>query len=1113
MIYRIALIASLLIGVVSLSAQVKRYTSYSFTIDDGLSQNSVGCFLEDKRGFIWFGTEDGLNRFDGVEVTVFSTNDGNDVGLVNNSISCLIEDQESDLIYIGTNGGGLSVFDPKTEYFIHYQYNDAPNSIVSSFVYDMCQDEEGNVILATSHGVSVFNPTLKIFNNYESGKSRKDAFPFISATSVVVGDEEHIWVGTYGEGLILLNTKERSYKQFKIPMEATLQNNCNIINTIKWSSNHQELYLATDGGFYAFNPSTNELRLLCLNDVTISDFEFDAKGGIWISSGLEGLTHLHPDGKVEQFKNDPFDIHSLKENYLRDLYIDSRGHLWVGTKSSGCIHIDISDNQFVHYYQTKDGRGLNGSSVYAIESDEDNNVWIGTMKGLSLWHSIDEEILQYHPFNTNEEISVWSLLYQANVLWIGTSKGLIKHNVKTKDNIIYKSNADDVRSLPDNEVFAIEEGMNGALWIGTAYGLAKFDREKGTFKRYAFVHKNESTTNEMIWDIHLDRKNRLWVTSQYGINIYKPDTDEFVYLIGEDFESSGLANASVHSVYEDSSNNVWLATDVGIYQLDEDLNVVRHYGIKEGLKNQFVYRVLEHKKKIWISTNKGLSKIDLENDKFVSYDVTDGLQSNEFNAACECLPDGRFLYGGINGVNIFHPDSIVQSSYNPPIYYTSLELYGHPITVRDSVSLENVVMKNSVIYANNLYFDSDERFFTINFAALDYEEPSGVEYYYRMLPNSTDWIPLNKKRNLTFIDLNDGEYELQVKSTNAAGYLCDNAKSINIIVKPPFWKEPWVIITSILIIIVLVYLAGRLYYLRVRRDKEVLEKRVEIRTKEIQLQRNIAHRQRDEIARQKEEIESFAKNLEVLVGKRTEELKQAKEAAEESDRLKSAFLSNMSHEIRTPMNAIMGFSELLLDSAFSNEEKNDFAHLIRTNGDNLLHLLNDIIDISMIESGQMKIAQSNVDISELLTEVFKSFKTSTALENKQDFVYELICSEEHLHIDTDAFRLRQVLNNLISNALKFTPKGYVRVSLSKEGNFARFSVEDSGIGINLENQKRIFDRFLKIENQNADLYAGNGLGLTITKNIVELLNGKIGVESELGLGTNFYFYLPLKPLN
>lgn len=404
-----------------------------------------------------------------------------------------------------------------------------------------------------------------------------------------------------------------------------------------------------------------------------------------------------------------------------------------------------------------------------------------------------------------------------------------------------------------------------------------------------------------------------------------------------------------------------------------------------------------------------------------------------------------------------------------------------------------------------------EKVITLEFSALDFDAPERINYYYRLLPNTTEWIPLRNKNFLTFINLNPGKYQLEIRSTNADGLICNNVKSLKIVVKPPLWKETWFIAMEFLFLFLFVYLVVRYRMHRLKRDKDQLELVVESRTREIEVQRNVAHKQRDEIARQKMQLEDLAKGLEEKVKDRTRELEKAKVKAEESDRLKSAFLSNMSHEIRTPMNAIIGFSELLLEPSFEEKERIAFAQMIKTNGDTLLNLLSDIIDISMIESGQLKTSSSATNVNELMNVVYTTFSSTAVGNEKANVELILTCPDQKVVLTTDPLRLTQILNNLLGNALKFTEKGYVKLGCQiVSDQWIEFSVEDSGIGIDQEYQQQIFDRFLKIEEDKENLYRGSGLGLTITKNLVELLDGSIGLESEKGKGSRFFFRLPYK---
>ena len=408
---------------------------------------------------------------------------------------------------------------------------------------------------------------------------------------------------------------------------------------------------------------------------------------------------------------------------------------------------------------------------------------------------------------------------------------------------------------------------------------------------------------------------------------------------------------------------------------------------------------------------------------------------------------------------------------------------------------DKIKFLKSIVSASKFTFYPDEKMFSIRFAALDYSNADRVQYYYRMLPTSSEWVSLGKRNFVTFVDLNPGKYTLEVKSTNGDGVLCDNTKSVTLVIMPPFWRKQWVVWVEVILLIMVVYLIFKYRTYRLQKEKRNLEKIVAKRTREI--------------ARQKDKLEQFAANLEEKVNKRTTELKIAKQNAEESDRLKSAFLSNMSHEIRTPMNAILGFSELLSSTGFDEEERLGFAQMVKSNGDALLTLLNDIIDISMIESGQLKLNIVDVNVHNLVNSVYVVFKNSPIIIEKPEVSLECHIKDGlDLVVKTDSQRLLQILNNLVGNALKFTEKGFVEIGYKLEDKDILFFVKDAGIGISEEGLSKIFDRFHKLTGDSKNIYGGNGLGLTITKNLVEALNGKIWVESTEGIGTAFYFSLP-----
>jgi len=544
----------------------------------------------------------------------------------------------------------------------------------------------------------------------------------------------------------------------------------------------------------------------------------------------------------------------------------------------------------------------------------------------------------------------------------------------------------------------------------------------------------------------------------------------------------------------------WLGTSKGISVFDLSKGrIIKNVGVKDGLASGYIYRFLRHDDKVWASTNNGLAVLDVNKCavKNVFFDH-DGIQSNEFNTAALELSDGYFLFGGVNGVTGFYPNQIQTSKFVPPIYFTGLIVNGKKVTINDQYDNGKVKFNRDIVEASGIMFEPDERMFSLQFAALDYSNPGQVKYFYRLLPGSEEWVPLGNRNNVTFVNLNPGKYTLEVKSTNGDGVLCDNTKSLEVIIKPPFWRKKWVAALELILMMLFIYAVFRYRTYKLRKAKENLEHVVYDRTKEL--------------AVQKDKLEELASSLEKKVKERTVELEKAKLKAEESDMLKSAFLSNMSHEIRTPMNAIMGFSDLLVTPGFDEDERRKFANLVKENGDTLLTLLNDIIDISMIESGQLKLNLCDVELYELVMSVYNTFSNSMLYQDKKDKVQLVVKVSEgnrDVVMRTDNHRLMQILNNLVSNAIKFTSEGIVEFGYLVNGSDVIFYVKDTGIGIGEAELKNVFKRFYKMQNGKSYFYPGNGLGLTITKNLVKALNGKIRVESEPGKGTVFYFTFSL----
>jgi len=1078
-------------------AQMSQNDFKNITIKDGLSQSSVYSIYQDEKGFMWFGSFDGLNRYDGHSMKVYLPHAKSDgVESLSHGYIKGLDGDKRGKIFIATYGGGLNVLELSTNKISCYSKSDSL-SILDDHLSAIKYVDDTTVWIAASKGVARFNPQTKTFRNYNLNNSLY-GFSAINVLSLYLDNNRDLWLGTYGSGLLKLNQNDGSCTRFYNESSDAGYFDENVIRSIV-EYNDSLMLLATGSGLYLFNSNTGKSRLYNLKGKRLEKMVKDISGNLWITTSFEGLVCIDNNGEVKMYKHNPYNQKSFVDNRLFASYCDNIGNVWIGTSNSGVVRINRNRKTFAYIHHVANKPSIPEGSVFAIEEDSDGKVWIGTENGLIVWDRGDNSfvpvgikidgVLKY-------DVAVWDLKFYRDELWIATSQGLIVYNLKSKKQLYYKKDDNSSGGLPNDNIDCFGSD-NDYMWVTTTIGLCRVNVQTKKFVNYATNGSSDNRSYTRVRKVYTDSKGRVWFCSVNGLRRYDPQADNFIVYNFAEKELDILSN-DISSILEIENDTFLLATSKGISVFDYAKGeIVKNIGEKEGLPKGLVYRMVKSEKEVWVSTNNGLAVLNRETFNVKDrYFEEDGLQSDEFNPAAIKLSDGYFLFGGINGVSGFYPDSIRKSGYVPPLYITGLSIFGKEVTANDTLNSNKITFEKSIISASKIVFDPDEKMFSIRFSALDYSNSNRIKYYYRMLPISTEWVSLGRRNFVTFVDLNPGKYTLEVKSTNGDGVLCDNVKSITLVVQPPFWRRKWVVGIEIVLLVLVVYLILRYRTYRLLKDKRILEEVVAKRTQEI--------------ARQKDKLEQFAANLEEKVNQRTTELKIAKQNAEESDRLKSAFLSNMSHEIRTPMNAILGFSELLSSSGFDEEDRLGFAKMVRTNGDALLTLLNDIIDISMIESGQLKLNIVDVNIYNLVNNVYLVFKRSHLLSEKSGVSLDMsIKDDSDVFIKTDSQRLLQILNNLVGNALKFTDRGFVEIGYRLKDREVLFFVKDTGIGISEEGLNKIFDRFHKLTGDSKSIYGGNGLGLTITKNLVEALNGKIWVESTEGVGTAFYFSLPM----
>jgi signal transduction histidine kinase/CheY-like chemotaxis protein/ligand-binding sensor domain-containing protein len=1091
--------------------------------NNGLSHSNVLCIFKDSRGFMWFGTEDGLNKYDGYKFKVYRHENNNKSSLSNSTIDDIIEDSKG-MLWIGTGGGGLNSFDRKTEKFVSYTNDkDNPSSIACDIVNSILEDSQGNLWIGTEgQGLNRFDRVSKKFIRYAYGKDTPNSLSDGFVRNIFEDSDHNLWVGT-NESLHLFDNKDETFTRFSLPHSGKGKlSNENTVWNIFEDRNHN-LWIGTYGNGVIFIDQTRKKIRRFTNDPTnpnslCDDFVMsiaeDDYGNLWFASENGGLSVFNPvSGSFKNFGHSDYDNTSLASSSLNCIYKDPKGDVWVGTYNGGVNVVFKDANKFTHYRHNPIENSLSSNKVLCFYEDSKENLWIGTDGGgVNLFDRESGAFIHYkNKKNNKNTISGNHVLGicedNKQNLWIGTwAEGLTKFDRTQNIFKHYKNNPSDPRSLSSNNIMFILQDSDYNLWIGTHRdGLNLYDPTTDSFIHYRHnINNTNHISNDNIFYMLEDSKGILWIaTDGGGLNRLDRETKQFITYQHDETKNS-IINNNINCIYEDRYGDLWIGTDAGLNHWNRKTNFFTAYLGKDGLPNDMIHGILEDAKdNLWISTNKGISKFNTQTKKFRNYTIAHGLQSGEFtDKAFLKSRSGAMYFGGNNGFNEFFPDSIKEVRYDPPIVFTDFHLFNVPVPIANS-SFPDSPLKESITETKEIVLPYEQRTISLEFASLHYTSPEHKQYAYILDGFDKDWNMVGSVRAATYTNLDPGEYIFSVKGLDNEGYWSTNKASLKLIITPPFWMTWWfrILAGSLLVFICIVYAyRARMKYLD--RLKVTLE-RQEQRT--------------HEVIREKENIQIKSDYLEninqQLIAQREQILLQQQEAekaraeAEQATKAKSVFLATMSHELRTPMNGVIGMASLLSETVLTDEQR-EYTETINNCGESLLAVINDILDFSKIESGKMEMEEKDFDLRVCIEEVLDVFANKAA-KIGLDLIYE-IDQNVPTQIVSDIHRLRQVLLNLLGNAIKFTTKGevFVGVHLVKaDGDQLELSflVRDTGIGIPENKVSSLFRAFSQVDSSTTRKYGGTGLGLVISEKLVELMGGKIAVESCIGRGTTFTF--------
>lgn len=1102
--YILIFTAILFFSVTTLSQQ-SRIDFHHLDIEDGLSQNAVLDIIQDKMGFIWLATHDGLNRYDGYNFHIYNTILNDSTSLSNSTVFSLLEDSRG-YIWVGTNDG-LCRYSHKYDNFKRYKHIAGhSNSLSSDRVITLEEDNFGNIWIGTSGGgLNRYDPEKDSFSrlNLKSTLHNRKIDRYIY--SLETDEEGYLWCGSY-RGLFRINTSTLEYTCYDVDKKNKFRPNSSDIFRlyddkkgnlwIGYNNSDIEKYSFKEKTFTSYKKDITKGP----NSLEVNDFLRISEDELLIAT-RDGLNiYNYQTNSFELYQHNENNPASLSNNDILSLCKDKSGIIWIGSRMGGINLIKNNLKKFSNYtHLPKVKSSLSDSGVFGLCQDSMQNIWIATLNGLNL---LDKKTGTFKHFRKNSSKgsisanTIWNVSADPNKkhLYLCTDNGLDVFDI-IKKQVIQTYNDRTKEKISHNITFGALVTSNNELWVATEFGLNRYDKIKKQFKHY-YNDPNDpnSLSNNRAWNIFEDSKNNIWVVTNSGLNRYNRRTDNFTVFRHIPNNKFSISSNSLNSIMEDHQGQLWIGTSNGLNVFNPETEKFYAYTKEHGLINNNVYGILEDENyNLWFSSNRGLTKFDPQTKNIVNYDKSDGLQSNEFNFPALKDDFGIFYFGGINGFNYFDPDSISANQHIPPVVFTKLNILNKPIKTGEKYD-GRVILPNSIFTTDTIEFLYTDYTISFEFAALDFTFPEKNLFAYKMENFENEWNYVSN-RNFATYNLQPGEYTFKVKASNNDGVWNEIGSEIKITVIPPFYQNFIFRFLLTFVVLISIYIFYTVRTNSIKKRSQILE------DKNIQLRNEINRRVDSENAR-----EILNKSL-LLKNKELEEI---------------IYVS--SHDLRTPLVNIQGYNKELqfsiqelidlIKTQFPNQKYSDkLSTIIDTEiPESLNFIQNNAIKMDKLLSGLLLLSRESRDQYVLeRTDLNKSI--ASALDSLQ-----YIIKKRNVRIETsklpncniDEQKFHKALIQILKNAIQYcNSKSHPVISIYSKSSVTehKIYIKDNGIGIKKEHQKKIFEIFHRLHPDNSDCL---GIGLTIAHKIILNHNGEIEVESEEGKGSTFIITLPRK---